>query len=45
MCASTVCPPVIGGYGVYLDAFHITSEYSEWLADAIGVATGLLPSK
>jgi hypothetical protein len=45
MCTSTVCPPVIGGYAVYLDAFHITSEFSEWLADALGVATGLLPSK
>jgi hypothetical protein len=43
MCTSTVCPPVIGGYAVYLDSYHITSEFASWLADALGVATGLLP--
>lgn len=43
MCTSTVCPRVIGGYAAYLDSYHITSEFSEWLADALGAATGLLP--
>lgn len=44
MCTSAECPPVIASYAVYLDNYHITSEFSEWLADALGVAAGLLPN-
>jgi hypothetical protein len=44
MCTATVCPPVISTYAVYLDSYHITSEYSVWLSEALGVGLGLLPA-
>jgi hypothetical protein len=41
-CTATVCDPVVGKIAVYRDSYHITRQYSLWLADAVGQAVGLL---
>jgi hypothetical protein len=38
-CSAT-CTPIIGNYGVYLDQFHITSTYAQYLAVVLGRALG-----
>jgi peptidoglycan/LPS O-acetylase OafA/YrhL len=44
-CART-CTAVIGNYGVYLDQFHITSTYAQYLSVVLGRALGIpLPGR
>jgi peptidoglycan/LPS O-acetylase OafA/YrhL len=38
-CSAT-CTPIIGNYCVYLDQFHITSTYAQYLAVVLGRALG-----
>ncbi len=40
-CTATRCPPIIGDTMVYYDGGHITREYSEVLAPAIGALAAL----
>jgi hypothetical protein len=41
-CTSRMCDPVVSEIAVYRDTYHITRQYSLWLADALGQEVGLL---
>ncbi len=40
-CTAARCPPIVGNTMVYYDGGHITREYSELLAPALGALAGL----
>jgi hypothetical protein len=42
-CTVTVCPAVVGGLATHTNVDHVEPHYALWLADALGVAMGLLP--
>jgi hypothetical protein len=40
---SRSCTAVVGNYDVYLDQFHITATYAEFLQNALAQSLGVLP--
>jgi peptidoglycan/LPS O-acetylase OafA/YrhL len=39
-CSGNVCPPVIGRYDVYIDLYHVSSSYANYLEGVLAQALG-----
>ncbi len=42
LCTDSVCPAVVGGLTTHRDAYHVAENYTVWLSQALGTATGLI---